>query len=176
MSRPSLELTITVEEFRRWYWLKSELATFCKRIRVTSSGSKPDLTARIEAHLSGKPVRTVNQARRTGEMPSHFTAETVIGKGWRCNPVLGAYFRQVCGKGFRFNAAIRQVIHEGAGKRLAEAAETYRQSTLPNSPKQPIIAQNQYNQHTRDFFAQHKNATREQCLAAWHRKREQGAV
>jgi hypothetical protein len=176
MSRPALEPTISVEDFRRWYWLKSELIALCRRLRVTTSGSKPELAARIEAHLTGKPLPADKQTRRSGDMPSHFTAETVIGEGWRCGPALGAYFRQVCGKGFRFNAAIRHVIHEGAGKTLAEAAEVYRQSKLPNTPKQPILAQNQYNQHTRDFFAQHKNATREQCLAAWRRKRKEGAV
>jgi SAP domain-containing new25/Domain of unknown function (DUF6434) len=176
MPRPALETTIAVEEFRRWYWLKAELAALCKVIQVTTVGTKPDLTARIDAYLSGKPAVVVQQSRRVGTMPSSFTPETVIGEGWRCNPALGAFFKDVCGKSFRFNAAVRQAIHEGKGKTLSEAIAIYQQSTLPNLPKQPIIAQNQYNQHTRDFFARHKNATREQCIAEWRRKREQGAV
>jgi SAP domain-containing new25/Domain of unknown function (DUF6434) len=156
--------------------MKSELTLFCKLIRVSAVGTKPELTSRIDAYLSGKPAVTVAKRRRAGSMPSHFSTETVIGEGWRCNPELGAFFKEVCGRGFRFNAAVRQVIHEGAGKRLAEAIEIYRKSKLPNAPRQPIIEQNQYNQHTRDFFAQHKNATQEQCIAAWRLKRELGAV
>jgi hypothetical protein len=176
MSRPALKTTIAVEEFRRWYWLKAELAEFCKAIRVSAAGTKPDLTARIDTYLSGETPVVVQQARRVGAMPSSFTPETVIGEGWRCNPELGAFFKKVCGKRFRFNAAVRQAIHDGKGKTLADAIAIYQRSTLPNAPKQPIIAQNQYNQHTRDFFARHKNATREQCIAEWRRKREQGAV
>jgi hypothetical protein len=176
MPRPALETTLAVEEFRRWYWLKTELAAFCKVIRVSAVGTKPDLAARIDAYLSGNPAVVVQQTRRIGAMPNSFTPETVIGIGWRCNPALGAFFKQACGKGFRFNAAVREAIHEGKGKTLAEAIAIYEQSKLPNSPKQPIIAQNQYNQHTRDFFARHKNGTREQCIAEWRLKREQGAV
>ena len=55
-------------------------------------------------------------------MPAVFTAATVIGAGWRCNPGLGAYFRKVAGQGFRFNAAMRDFIHNGAGRTLGGRA------------------------------------------------------
>jgi SAP domain-containing new25/Domain of unknown function (DUF6434) len=176
MSRPSLEPQIPVTEFRRWYWLKSELVTFCRQNCLGIAGSKPELAARIDAYLSGNAAPTVMQAKRNGLMPEKFTSNTIIGAGWRCSPALGAYFRGVCGAGFRFNAAIRMFIHEGQGKTLGEAASHYKRSVAPGAPRQPIIAQNQYNQHTRDFFANHPNATRKNCLEAWHSKRDKGNV
>jgi SAP domain-containing new25/Domain of unknown function (DUF6434) len=176
MSRPNLEPSIPVAEFRRWYWLKSELVTFCRHNGLGTGGSKPQLAARIDAYLCGNAVPAVIQAKRNALMPKVFTRDTIISAGWRCSPALGAYFRGVCGAGFRFNAAIRQFVHEGQGKTLGEAATHYEQSVAPGAPRQPIIAQNQYNQHTRDFFANYPNATRKECLAAWYRKRDQGRV
>jgi hypothetical protein len=177
MSRPTLEPKLAVEQFRRWYWLKSELVAFCRAVRLSTVGTKPELAQRIEAYLSGKPVPEAQKvSRRVGTMPTTFTPDTVIGEGWRCNQGLGVFFKSVCGPGFRFNAAVRQVIHEGKGRPLSEAIAAYKHSILPNSPKQPIIAQNQYNQHTRDFFVRYPNATRAQCIADWKRKRQQGEV
>lgn len=95
---------------------------------------------------------------------------TIIGEGWRCGPALGQFFRQELGNGFRFNAAVRDFIHNGSGKTLAEAAQCYRDSTKPGR-KSAIPPQLEYNRHFRDYFAKHPGASREQAIAAWWAKR-----
>jgi hypothetical protein len=66
---------------------------------------------------------------------------------------------------------MRNFIHTQAGASLAQAVACYHQSIANGAPKQAIIAQNQYNQHTRDYYAQHPGATREEVIEAWWAKR-----
>jgi hypothetical protein len=176
MLRPALTSTLTLKEFRRWYWLKSELVQFCRDARLQTTGSKPEVTERIALHLAGEAPARISTPRRDGAMPAAFAADTVIAPGWRCSPALGAYFRAVCGRGFRFNAAMRNFIHTQAGRTLADAAACYRQSVAPGTPKPAIVAQNQYNLHTRQYYQAHPNATRAEVIAAWKARRANAAV
>lgn len=115
-ARPPITPALTLSEFKSWYWLKTELVTLCRSFGLSPSGCKLELEGKIQRYLSGGAL-TVSVGRKTvGEMPAAFTPQTVIGKGWRCNPALGAYLRKVCGRGFRFNAKMREFIHNGAGE------------------------------------------------------------
>ena len=49
-------------------------------------------------------------------MPWHFTLDTRIGEGWRCNPVLGQLLRTHAGRGFRLNASVRTFVHTQVGE------------------------------------------------------------
>jgi SAP domain-containing new25/Domain of unknown function (DUF6434) len=171
VKRPSLNQSLSAAEFMRWYWLKEELYEFCRVHELPRSGSKPDLTQQIVAYLSGLDPPTVRRVVRTGAMPIAFTLKTIIGVGWRCNPSLGRFFREQCGVGFRFNAAIRDFIHSRAGCSLEEAVSCYRASVAKGAPKQEIIASNEYNRHTREFYERNPKAKREEVLAAWWKKR-----
>lgn len=171
-TRPPITPSLTLSEFAGWYWLKTDLVAICRTFALGNTGSKLELEDRIRRHLSGvAPKAASTRSRIAGEMPSVFTPQTIIGKGWRCNPALGAYLRKVCGDGFHFNATMRDFIHNGAGHTLAEAAVCYRASMQPGNAKRPISRQLEYNQHFRDFFAAHAGATRQQAIAAWWEKR-----
>jgi SAP domain-containing new25/Domain of unknown function (DUF6434) len=171
LNRPALNLVISESEFLRWYWLKEELISFCRENALVISGSKPELTSRIAAHLSGAKQPDRVSVKRNAKMPEKFTPNTVIEPGWRCGPKLGEYFRQIFGKKFRFNAAIRNYIHTQVGCTLEDAAHCYAASIAPDAPKQEIIPQNQYNRHMREYYEQNPHATREQVLSAWWEKR-----
>ena len=162
-------LPLQQPSFLSWYWLKEELVVFSRTNGLLTSGSKPELNARIAAHLAGAaaPPRRTGQRPRPGAMPSIFTPETVIGPGWRCNPPLGAYLRQLCGPGFRFNAAVRHFIHTAVGKTLADAAVCYHTSRRPGEIARPIPRQLEYNQHFRNYFRANPEATRQQAIDAW---------
>ena len=85
MLRPELTRELSESEFRAWYWLKSELAIFCRREDLSATGSKQALADRIAAHLSSRPLPATPPGRKTaGSMPTRFTMETVIEDGWRC--------------------------------------------------------------------------------------------
>jgi hypothetical protein len=174
--RPALTSAMTEEEFRSWYWLKAELVTFCRAERLPYSGNKSDIERVISAHLAGVPYRAVASParlpkRKTITMPTSFTLTDTIGEGWTCNPALGSFFRQQVGSGFRFNKAMRDFIHGGAGRTLAEAVDCYRVSVAPGQPKREIAASLEYNQHTRAYYADHPQATRAEVIAAWWTKR-----
>lgn len=170
-TRPTIALSLTLSEFVSWYWLKEELVVVCRLFALSTTGSKLELEDRIRRHLSGTPPTVTDRRRAIGKMPAQFTQKSVIGKGWRCNPALGAYLREVCGRGFRFNAVMRDFIHHGEGRTLAEAVICYRESVQACNAKPPIAKQLQYNQHFRDFFASHAGATRQQAIDAWWEKR-----
>jgi hypothetical protein len=170
-SRPGIAPSLTLSEFASWYWLKEELVIICRLFALSTAGSKLELEDRIRRHLSGIAPAVAVKRRALGKMPTVFTQKSVICKGWRCNPALGAYLRQVCGSGFRFNAAVRDFIHNGEGLTLADAVVCYRESVQAGNSKLPIPKQLEYNQHFRDFFAAKPGATRQQAIDAWWEKR-----
>ena len=53
---------------------------------------------------------------------------------------------------------------------LGQALDVYQSSHVQGVS--PIQRQFQFNQHIRDFFAQHPDATRAQALQAWQAKRQ----
>lgn len=169
--RPRLDAALTEKEFSAWYWLKEELVEFCRAHGVSPSGSKREIEARIVDFLAGRRVdKSLQQkARVTGErprgvMPREFRMEMLIGPGWRCGPALGAYLRGELGNGFRFNAAVREFIHTGKGKRLGDVADCWRGS---QGETRAIPEQLEYNRHFRAYFQEHPGATREEAVAAW---------
>ena len=171
MARPRITRSLSLSDFTSWYWLKTELVALCRTFGLNTTGSKLELEDRILGFLSGRPLKGATRRKNMGEMPSVFTPQTVIGKGWRCNPALGAYFRTILGSGFHFNATTRDFIHNGAGRTLADAATCYQASVHPTVQKPPIAKQLLYNQHFRDFFAAHPGATRQQAIDEWWEKR-----
>ena len=174
--RPQITRSITLTDLTTWYWLKTDLVLICRSFGLSTAGTKIELEDRLRGQLSGQPVNAIARRREIGEMPGIFTPETVIGVGWRCNPALGAYFRKVIGTGFRFNAVMRNFIHNEAGRTLADAVTCFRASTTPGTHKNLIPRQLEYNQHFRDFFAAHPGATREQAIAAWWDRRSRRTV
>jgi hypothetical protein len=172
--RPELGRSLEAHEFRAWYWLRDELARFCRTEGLPASGSKQELSARIDAYLSGEPLPLPQKrTRRTSPMPDRFELTFVIGKGWHCSQELRRFFESHCGKGFHFNEALRRFIAAGAGRTLADAVALYMRTTGPQRERAEIGEQFEYNRHLRDYFSAHPNATKEEAVAAWKRKRNE---
>ena len=170
MERPPLTSALSSAEFRSWYWLKAELIAFCRTEGLRSSGAKLELAERIEAQLAGgKPVPAPVERRASAKMPDRFELSSEIGEAWRCTHALRRFFRQHAGASFRFNGALRDFIHNGAGRTLADALAHYELSR--SAPAREIDEQFEYNSHTRAFFAENPGATRQQAIDAWWEKR-----
>lgn len=128
------------------------------------------LAERIAARLAGSERVQAPSARRPSrEMPERFELRSEIAEGWRCSQALRGFFQQHCGAGFRFNGALREFIHTGAGRTLADALAHYERSRGAGPGK--IDEQFEYNRHTREFFAENPGATRQQAIDAWWEKR-----
>jgi hypothetical protein len=91
------------------------------------------------------------------------------GEGWRCSQALRQFFQRHCGPSFRFNGPLREFIHNGAGRTLADALAHYEQSR--RAGPRTIDPQFEYNRHTREFFAENPGATRQQAIDVWWEKR-----
>jgi hypothetical protein len=185
--RPELTRELSVEEFRRWRWRKDQLQAFCRSSGMVCGGSKGEILQRIETWLlqGGPPSGQVKQPRRgqpksgqsgsvargAGEMPTSFSDQTKIGRGWRCTALLRAYFVERLGKSFRFNEPLRRFLREGVGRSLGEAVEVYRRAM--RGPKLPIGRQFEYNQHVRRYHQEHPGATHAQMVAAWQVLKQQ---
>ncbi|MCH8532959.1 MAG: SAP domain-containing protein [Saccharospirillum sp.] len=170
MTRPPLTASLSEVEFRRWYWLKFELAAFARELRLSPTGLKQDIAERIAAHLSCRtPPPTNRKPRRAAKMPNAFSLDTRVGEGWRCTQELRSFFESQCGSGFRFNAPLREFIASGNGQPLSAAVALYVNS-LRKGP-QPIAAQFEYNRHMREFKALNPDGTHAEAVAAWWLKR-----
>ncbi|NQX28269.1 hypothetical protein HQQ81_13050 [Microbacteriaceae bacterium VKM Ac-2854] len=168
MTRPSLDARLTEEEFRRWYWLRAELAVFARERGVAASGSKQDLADRIAASLAGRPQPLITRLRVTAQLQGPLTDDTPIPPGQRSNQRLRAWFVERIGAGFRFDATMRAYLLDG-GHTLGEAVEHWHATRDPG-PK-PIAEQFELNRFARHWHAEHPHGDRENMLAAWRRHR-----
>ncbi|WP_327341403.1 DUF6434 domain-containing protein [Streptomyces europaeiscabiei] len=171
--RPALALSLTGEELRRWYWLKDELLAFARSIGVGTRGGKQELTDRLAAVLDGRPLPPAAPVRRVvgALLPEPVTEDTVIRAGQRCSQQLRDFFQAEIGPAFRFDAAMRSFIADGAGRTLGDAVRHWH-ATRGQGP-QDIGPQFELNRFLRDWNAAHPGAGRNAALAAWrdHRSR-----
>lgn len=171
MSRPVLNDTLPSGEFRRHYWLKSELQDFCRAHNLSAAGSKLEISDRIAHFLATGERQTPTSTRPRGDaMPTELTRATLITPGFRCSQALRAFSEREIGSHFHFDGVMRNFIRQGAGQTLQAAIEVWQQAQQSPRPAE-IAPQFEYNRHTREFFAANPGASREQAIAAWWAKR-----
>ncbi len=176
MTRPALDTQLSAAAFLRWYWLKDELAAFCRSQGLPAGGSKQALTNRIAQYLEtglktpGREPAPEKSAPK-GHVPLTFTRATVIGPGWTCSQSLRAFFEQEIGRAFHFDASLRDFIHNGQGKTLQEVILAWQKAQ--NSPAEKEIApQFEYNQHIRDYLKTNPGASLRAAIRAWNERKQ----
>ncbi len=166
-SRPDLTRQLAPDVFLDHYWLRAELAAFCRQNGVSAAGSKEDLGKRVRAILAGDPLPQPVKARaRNAAMPAHFTRETRIAPGWRCSQALRSFLGQEIGRPFRFDARMRALIHSGAGKTLAEVLDDWTDHQT-QAGQTDIPAQFEYNRFVRAYRQVAPDACHRDVAAAW---------
>ncbi|MFT3714882.1 MAG: DUF6434 domain-containing protein [Gordonia sp. (in: high G+C Gram-positive bacteria)] len=172
--RPELTRHLSGNEFRQWYWLRSELADFARSAGIGASGGKQLLTDRIAALLDGsdftEPPRTAGP-RPGAALAGDLASETVIPSGQRCSQVLRAWFTERIGPGFRYDAPMRDFIASADGRRTLQDAVDHWYATRDDGRRE-IDPQFEYNRFTRWWRAEHPDDDRAQLLAAWQRYRD----
>ena len=165
--RPELTLDIGAPVFADHYWLREELADFCRAHGLSDSGKKEELTARISAMLTGtlEPPVSPRAARKT--MPLTFTRDTVVGQGWRCSEALRAFISAEIGKPFRFDRFMREQIASG-GVSLGDLIDAWRKQ---EGRRHEIEPQFEYNRFTRIYRTHYPKATHQEVVNAWKRYR-----
>ncbi|MEY8755801.1 DUF6434 domain-containing protein [Peribacillus frigoritolerans] len=174
--RPNLSKDISIESFKDFYWLKEELQTFCRENGISSTGSKIEISDRIDTFLRTggikNPIRKT-KINRTLESQVHLSLDTVISENHRCSQDVRAFFKTVIPK-FHFSTYIQNYFKSNIGKTYRDAVDAwYEEEERKKDPtfKKKIAPQFEYNQFTSDFFADPKNQdkSRAEAIEAWNK-------
>lgn len=171
-NRPVLERGLDGNTFKDYYYLKEELAAFCRQEDLQATGGKIELTNRVAHYLdTGEKLYTrVNNKKIQND--SVITEDTLIEDNFVCSEKHRSYFKQKIGKGFSFNVAFQEWLKANAGKTYKEAVETYH--ILLEEKKNGVSSigkQFEYNTYIRDFFANNKGKTLDEAIKCWKYKK-----
>lgn len=174
--RPDLDLRLSAEIFRQYYYLKEELVDFCRRNNLQATGSKSELSERIAVFLeSGKRTRAERKIQKT-QSADEIKPNNTIEENFVCSEKHRAFFKEQVGKSFSFNVAFQKWLKSNAGKTYADAITAYHQILQEKKSakgKGEIEKQFEYNTYIRDFFAANKDKTLEQAIKCWKFKKSQ---
>ena len=173
-SRPEITVNLDSRSFREYYYLKEELAAFCRENHLPVSGGKQELTERIACFLDSGEVRKPIEKRITKHKTttSEITPESIIEEGFVCTETHRAFFKRQIGNGFSFNVRFQQWLKSNAGKTYADAVAAYNEILKAKKVKKSSIGkQFEYNTYIRDFFADNTGKTLEDAIKCWKYKK-----
>ena len=172
--RLELKKDLDVQDFLSYYWLKEELQVFCRENGMSAAGSKMEITDRIAAFLQTGEINKPAKKRKSPskDVLSELNLDTVITENHRCSQTVRAFFKSVIPK-FHFSTYIQNYFKENAGKTYRDVVHAwYEEEERKKNPsyKKQIGSQFEYNQFTRDYFADPKNkgSNREEAIKAWN--------
>ena len=170
--RPELNKELDAATFRSFYYLKQELANFCKENGLPTSGSKPELTDRIAYFLGTGNVLKFSAERKTAVNIVTLTEDTVIEPNIVCSEKHRAFFCEKIGKSFSFNIPFQKWLKANAGKTYGDAILAYdRILEEKKQCKTEIGRQFEYNTYIRDFFADNPGKNLHDAIVCWNYKK-----
>lgn len=125
--RPYLTKEISVKEFKDYYWLKEELQLFCRENDISASGSKVEISDRIEIFLqTGEIKKTIRKSRgnKVEKNKSKLSLDTVITENHRCSQDVRAYFKTLIPK-FHFSTFIQNYFKNNIGKTYRDVIDAW---------------------------------------------------
>jgi hypothetical protein len=170
--RPVLDRKLDASAFRSYYWLKSELAEFCRANGLPSSGNKEELTDRIALYLGTGEITRQKHIRGKKVIVGEITEDTVIEPNLTCSEKHRAFFRDKIGEGFSFNVPFQKWLKANAGKTYGQAVATYYEILDDRKEKRTVIGgQFEYNAYIRAFFEDNRGMTLQQAILCWRYKK-----
>lgn len=174
--RPNLTKGISVESFKAFYWLKEELQTFCRENGLSTSGSKIEISNRVETFLrTGEIIKPIRKSRlnKKDDLPTNLSLDTMITENHRCSQTVRAFFQTVIPK-FHFSTFIQNYFKNNVGKTYRDVVDAwYEEEERKKDPsyEKSIAPQFEYNQFIRDFFADPENQgrARKDAIEAWNK-------
>ena len=170
--RPKLSRALDSAAFRSFYYLKQELAAFCKENGLPASGSKTELTGRIAYFLDTGTVLKPSTNRKAAVMIGTLTEDTVIEPNIVCSEKHRAFFSEKIGKSFSFHVPFQKWLKANAGKTYGDAIRAYdRILEEKKQTKTEIGGQFEYNTYIRDFFADNPGKSLHDAIVCWNYKK-----
>lgn len=173
--RPNLAKDISIQSFKDYYWLKEELQNFCRENGLSSTGSKFELSHRIETFLQTGEIKKPNRKSSTNkknEQSTKLNLNTVITENHRCSQEVRAFFKTVIPK-FHFSTYIQNFFKNNVGKTYQDVVNAWYEEEIRRkdpSYKKVIAPQFEYNRFIHDFFEDPKNQGKslKQAIEAWN--------
>ena len=174
--RPNLTKEINIQDFKNFYWLKEELQSFCRENGISASGSKIEISDRIETFLRTGEIKKSHRNSKTNNKSgtsSELSLDTVITENHRCSQDVRAFFKTVIPK-FHFSTYIQNYFKNNSGKTYRDVVNAWNEEIKREkdpSYKKNIAPQFEYNQFIRDFFSDSKNKgkSRTETIEAWNK-------
>lgn len=172
--RPNLNLGLNHKFFMNFYWLKQELIKFCRNNKLSTTGSKIELTERIYQFLKTgcKKDQITKSAKKTLDSINRLTLDTPV-INYKNDAITRQFFKKHIGNHFHFNSYLRKFTNKSLIEKLTYGdlikgwiAEEARKKS-PDY-KANIDKQFQYNQFIQDFFINEKNKTLQDAIKAWN--------
>lgn len=170
----NLERNMDSSIFKSYYYLKEELAAFCRKEGLQTTGSKTELAERIATYLeTGQKTRISYKSHKQPSPIIHITKETEIERDFVCSEKHRSFFKQIIGKSFSFNVAFQKWLKSNAGKTYQDAIEAYHQIQEEKKKGKTTIGQQfEYNTYIRDFFADNPDKSLQDAIKCWRYKKE----
>jgi hypothetical protein len=155
--RPNLTRDLSVNRFKEFYWLKEELQSFCRENGISASGSKIEISNRIETFLqTGEIRRPAKKSKTTKKMEpqADLTLDTIITENHRCSQNVRVFFKTMIPK-FHFSTYIQNYFKNNIGKTYRDVVDAwYEEEKRKKDPsyKKNIAPQFEYNQFIRDWI------------------------
>lgn len=171
--RPDLNRNLDSRTFRSYYYLKEELAAFCRKNNLPVSGGKMDLADRIATFLdTGNVVLSTRKSKKAASSIGELTEQTVIEDNFVCSEKHRAFFKEKIGKSFSFNVIFQEWLKSNAGQTYADAIAAYFMILEEKKKcKTAIGKQFEYNTYIRDFFQDNKGKSLEDAIICWKYKK-----
>ncbi len=181
-TRPTLDQKISVIDFKDFYWLKSELLTFCRAQGLKTNGGKIEITKRIIQYLETGIV-LIGEEKNASKIQSKFdwntatlTPQTCITDNYKSTENVRNYFVQQLGNKFKFNLVFMQWMKNNVGQTLQAATtawQTIEEDKKKNKGPKNVAPQFEYNRYLRDFLKDNPDSKRADGIALWHKRRNQ---
>lgn len=176
--RPELNGTISRQDFQCFYWLKTELVSFCRANGISATGGKIEIARRIEHYLvTGKAIHTSRKPIPTSSFDwknSELNLDTKLTDNYKNTENVRAFMTLLVGPHFKFNTQFMNWAKSNTGKSLREAIEEWTQIYYQKKNKEyksEIAPQFEYNRYIRDFMVDNPGQTSASAIHFWKLKR-----
>ncbi len=170
------DTVISLEDFRNFYWLKTELVSFCRANGISATGGKIEITARIEHYLTtGKVIQTSRKpvVSNFDWKNEELFLSTKLTDNYKNTENVRAFMTLHTGPNFKFNTEFMNWAKAHAGKTLADAIQEWNRIFAlkrHKDHKTEIATQFEYNRYIRDFMADNPGKALTSAIHLWKLK------
>lgn len=174
--RPRLDKDISLDDYLNYYWLKSELVSFCRKVGINTDGWKLEIHERIVEYLTTKKIdkKSENVSKPKSKDDSDLTLYTVVGPGFKRNPQTTAFFKSIDSR-FHYSVRLNQYIRDNVGKvtygDIINQWKKEYEEKKKGIKTTPDLPQCEYNQFIKDFLADNKDRGFKEAVTAWNVKK-----